>query len=131
EHRVHRTLTAITGAEDAGADAPLARKAWGHADERAPSTHPVAGPPAPDADAALQSFDGISYAKGAAVLRQLAVHLGDAAFVAGVTAYLRQHARGNAALADFLAAMECASGQYLSGWATAWLATAWVDAVSA
>ena len=131
EYMAHRTLTAITDSDDAWVDSTVSRKAWGYAAERAPSAHPVAGSPAPDADSALQNFDGISYAKGAAVLRQLVAHLGDEAFVAGVSAYLTEHACGNAALADFLGAMEAASGQDLSGWARAWLTTAGVDAIAA
>ena len=67
------------------------RKLWGYAAERAPSTHPVAGSPAPDALSALGNFDGISYAKGASVIRQLIAHIGDDAFVAGVTEHLRSH----------------------------------------
>src|SRR5690606_12995832 len=112
-------------------DSTMSRKAWGYAAERAPSTHPVAGSPAPDADAALQNFDGISYAKGAAVLRQLVAHLGDAAFVAGITDYLTAHAYGNAALADFLGAMEAASGTDLTEWSRAWLTTAGLDRITA
>ncbi|MDQ3527307.1 MAG: ERAP1-like C-terminal domain-containing protein, partial [Actinomycetota bacterium] len=107
------------------------RKIWGYAAERAPSTHPVAGAPAPDADTALQNFDGISYAKGAAVLRQLIAHIGDEPFVAGIAAYLSEHAYGNAGLADFLAAMERASGADLGAWAKAWLSTAGLDTVEA
>ena len=80
-----------------------------------PSTHPVAGSPAPDAASALQNFDGISYAKGAATLRQLIAYIGDDAFLAGVRDHLTAHAYGNADLADFLAAMERASGKDLHG----------------
>ena len=83
----------------------------------APSTHPVAGGEALDTRAALQDFDGISYAKGAATLWQrLIAHIGDEAFIAGVGAYLREHAFGNGTLADFLGFMERASGKDLSGW---------------
>ncbi|USQ76964.1 aminopeptidase N [Ornithinimicrobium cryptoxanthini] len=131
EYMAHRTLTAISGSDDAWVDSTMSRKAWGYAAERAPSTHPVAGSPAPDADAALQNFDGISYAKGAAVLRQLICHLGDEAFVAGITAYLTEHAYGNAALADFLGAMEAASGTDLTEWSKVWLTTAGVDTLAA
>ncbi|HLS40070.1 MAG TPA: aminopeptidase N [Ornithinicoccus sp.] len=131
EYMAHRTLVAATPWTGAWVDSTMARKIWGYAAERTPSTHPVAGAPAPDADTALQNFDGISYAKGAAVLRQLIAHLGDEAFVTGVRDYLTRHAYGNAALADFLAAMERASGTELSGWSTAWLATAGLDTVAA
>ena len=124
EYMSHRTLVAATPFTDAWVDFGAARKAWGYAAERAPSTHPVAGSPAPDAEAALQNFDGISYAKGASVLRQLIAYLGDEVFVTGVRDYLSRHAYGNAELADFLAAMERASGTDLGAWADAWIRTA-------
>ncbi|MCK0110905.1 aminopeptidase N [Ornithinimicrobium sp. F0845] len=130
EYMAHRTLAVTTGSDDAWVDSTVS-KGWGYAAERAPSTHPVAGSPAPDADSALQNFDGISYAKGAAVLRQLIAHLGDDAFVTGIADYLQRHAYGNATLADFLGAMESASGRDLTQWAAAWLTTAGVDAIAA
>jgi len=130
EYMSYRTLSEATEFTDAWVDASMARKPWGYAAERTPSTHPVAGAPAPDAQSALQNFDGISYAKGAATLRQLIAHIGDAAFISGVSDYLRSHAYGNATLADFLAAMERASGKDLQGWTDAWLRTAGLDAIS-
>src|SRR5699024_2888459 len=98
--------------------------------ERKPSTHPVAGSPAPDAKSALANFDGISYAKGAAVIRQLIEFIGDEDFLAGIHEYLTAHSYGNGTLADFLAAMERASGQELATWSRAWLETAGVDALA-
>jgi aminopeptidase N len=130
EYMAHRTLYEATEFTDAWVDFSMARKPWGYAAERMPSTHPVAGSPAPDAQSALQNFDGISYAKGAATVRQLIAHIGDAAFVAGIRNYLLSHAYGNAALMDFLGAMEHASGKDLQGWADAWLRTAGLDAIS-
>ena len=130
EYMSHRTLCEATEFTDAWVDSSMARKPWGYAAERTPSTHPVAGSPAPDAETALQNFDGISYAKGAATLRQLIAHIGDAVFIAGVGDYLRSNAYGNASLADFLGAMERASGKNLRGWADAWLRTAGLDSIS-
>jgi len=130
EYMSYRTLTAVTEFTQAWVESSMARKIWGYAAERMPSTHPVAGSPAPDAEAALQNFDGISYAKGAATLRQLITYIGDDAFVSGVGEYLGSHSYGNAALADFLASMERASGKDLGGWADAWLRTAGADAIS-
>ena len=121
-HRLHRRLGRVR---------PLARKAWGMPPSAPLSTHPVAASPAPNAQAALQNFDGISYAKGAAVLRQLIAHIGDDAFLAGTVAYLRAHAYGNGALADYLAALEAAHGRSLAQWSAAWLRTAGVDAIGA
>jgi len=130
EYMSDRTLYEATEFTDAWVDASMARKPWGYAAERMPSTHPVAGSPAPDAQSALQNFDGISYAKGSATLRQLIAHIGDAAFIAGIGDYLRAHAYDNATLADFLAAMESASGKDLQDWADAWLRTTGLDAIS-
>ncbi|HEX7535870.1 MAG TPA: aminopeptidase N [Dermatophilaceae bacterium] len=130
EYMSHRTLFEATEFTDAWVDSSMARKPWGYAAERMPSTHPVAGSPAPDAQSALQNFDGISYAKGAATIGQLIAHIGDAAFITGVSDYLRSHAYGNADLSDFLGAMERASGKDLQGWAQAWLRTSGLDAIS-
>ena len=130
EYMSHRTLEAATEFTGAWVDSSMARKPWGYAAERMPSTHPVAGSPAPDAQSALQNFDGISYAKGAATLRQLIAYIGDDDFISGVVEYLRSHAYGNAALADFLGSMERASGKDLQQWADAWLRTTGLDAIS-
>ena len=100
----------------------LARKAWGYAADQRPSTHPVA-PVVRDATEALLNFDGISYAKGASVLRQLVAWLGDEAFFAGLREHFAKNAYGNATLADLLAALSTASGRDLSEWSRVWLQT--------
>ncbi|MEP7018042.1 MAG: aminopeptidase N, partial [Actinomycetota bacterium] len=130
EYMSDRTLYEATEFTDAWVDASMARKPWGYSAERTPSTHPVAGSPAADAQSALQNFDGISYAKGASTLRQLIAHIGDDAFIEGVGDYLRAHAYGNAELTDFIGAMERASGTDLQAWAHSWLRTAGLDAIS-
>ena len=127
EYMAYRTVCEVTEFSDAWVEFGVIRKLWGYAAERAPSTHPVAGSPAPDALSALGNFDGISYAKGASVIRQLIAHIGDEAFVAGVVEHLRTHEFGNGDLAQFLAAMESASGRSLAGWSSAWLETAGAD----
>ena len=130
EYMAYRTLIDATEFTDAWVEFSMESKLWGYAAERAPSTHPVAGSPAPDAMSALQNFDGISYAKGASVLRQLIAHIGDDTFVAGVTAYLKGHEFGNGELREFLAAMSAAAGRDLSAWSRAWLETAGADVIS-
>ncbi len=127
EYMAYRACAEALGAPETWVDFGIVRKMWGYAAERSPSTHPVAGSPAPDALSALQNFDGISYAKGAAVLRQLIAHIGDEAFVAGVGDHLRAHAFGNGDLAEFLDAMSRAAGRPLEDWAQAWLRTAGAD----
>jgi aminopeptidase N len=108
----------------------IQRKSWGYAADRRPSTHPVAGNGAPDAASALSDFDGISYAKGASVLRQLAVRLGDKTFLAGLRRYIGDHARGNAEFADLIAAWTAAGATDLEEWARAWLRTTGLDELS-
>ncbi|MCO1597381.1 aminopeptidase N [Micromonospora sp. RHAY321] len=99
----------------------MRRKAWGYAADQRPSTHPVAPEEVADTDEGLLNFDGISYAKGAGVLRQLVAWLGDEAFLAGLNAHFAAHRFGNATLADLLASLTAASGRDLSGWADVWL----------
>ncbi|WP_353952790.1 aminopeptidase N [Knoellia sp. S7-12] len=130
EFMAYTATSRATEFTDSWVEFGIARKQWGYAAERAPSTHPVAGSPAPDAQSALANFDGISYAKGASVLRQLVTLMGEAAFNDGVTAYLRSHEHGNGELSEFLAAMEEAHGAPLDEWSRAWLETAGVDVIA-
>ncbi len=108
----------------------ILRKDWGSVADQAPSTHPVAGNGAVDALAALQDFDGISYAKGAAVLKQLAAHVGDATFFAGLRDYFKVHSYGNASFADLIAAWTRAGAVDLDAWADAWLRTSGMDTLT-
>ena len=107
-------------------DFSATRKAWGYRADQLPSTHPVQGDVA-DNRSALLNFDGISYAKGASVLRQLMATIGEDAFFTGVRGYLDRHAWGNTAFADLLVELETASGRDLRDWAAAWLQTAGVS----
>lgn len=107
------------------------RKAWGMRADQRPSTHPVAPSDVDDTALALLNFDGISYAKGAAVLRQLVAWVGDEAFLAGLNEHFAAHAYGNATLADLLAAVQKASGRDLTAWADLWLRRAQVNTLRA
>ena len=117
------TVEEATEYDGAWADFALARKAWGYRADSLPTTHPIAGA-VPDNRAALMNFDGISYAKGAAALRQLWAWIGEDAFFAGVRRYLDRHAWGNTSLADLLTALEEESGRDLTAWSRSWLQTA-------
>jgi aminopeptidase N len=99
----------------------VGRKAWGYAADQRPSTHPVAPPELEDSADALLNFDGISYAKGAAALRQLVAWVGDEAFLTGLRDYIRTNSYGNATLDDLLSCLQSASGRDLRGWADVWL----------
>src|SRR5262249_12544896 len=95
--------------------------------DQRPSTHPVAPADVTDTHQALLNFDGISYAKGASVLRQLVVWMGDDAFLKGLNEHFAGHAYGNATLADLRSALTRAGGRDLSGWADLWLRRAEVN----
>ncbi len=98
------------------------RKAWGMEADQLPSTHPIAPKPVRISQV-RDNFDGITYAKGAAALRQLMAYVGEEAYVNGVRSYLADHALGNATLEDFLGALEKSSGRDLHDWFTRWLRT--------
>ncbi|ASO19135.1 aminopeptidase N [Actinoalloteichus hoggarensis] len=97
-------------------------KSWAYRQDQLPSTHPVAAD-IPDTHAVEVNFDGITYAKGASVLKQLVAYVGLDNFLAGLRVYFARHAWGNATLADLLAALEEASGRDLSWWSAQWLET--------
>ena len=58
-----------------------------------------------------EMFDGITYEKGAAVLRMLEAYVGPEVFRSGVNRYLQEHANGNATSADFWKALSQVSGK--------------------
>jgi aminopeptidase N len=101
-------------------------KAWAYRQDQLPSTHPIAAD-IPDIHAVEVNFDGITYAKGASVLKQLVAYVGRENFLAGVRKYFAAHAWANATLADLLSALEETSGRDLASWSREWLQTAGVN----
>ncbi|MCL6421968.1 aminopeptidase N [Brachybacterium sp. JHP9] len=101
-------------------------KAWAYRQDQLPSTHPIVADMV-DFDAVETNFDGITYAKGASVLRQLVAYVGKDAFFEGLRAYFRKHAWGNTELKDLLVELEATSGRDLSSWSALWLETAGVN----
>lgn len=97
-------------------------KSWAYRQDQLPSTHPIAAD-IPDLAAVEVNFDGITYAKGASVLKQLVAYVGLEHFLAGLRDYFRTHAFGNATFDDLVAALEKASGRDLSDWGQQWLKT--------
>src|SRR5690606_17600042 len=94
--------------------------------DQLPSTHPIAAD-IPDLQAVEVNFDGITYAKGASVLKQLVAYVGLDNFLAGVRDYFAEHAWGNTTLSDLLSALERTSGRDLVSWSKEWLETSWVN----
>ena len=105
-------------------------KSWAYVQDQLPSTHPIAADMV-DLAAVEVNFDGITYAKGASVLKQLAAYVGYEQFLSGLRAYFAAHAFGNATLEDLLSALEETSGRDLHAWAASWLQTTGLNTLSA
>ncbi|WP_371479157.1 aminopeptidase N [Kitasatospora sp. NBC_00315] len=101
-------------------------KTWAYRQDQLPSTHPIMAE-INDLEDVMVNFDGITYAKGASVLKQLVAYVGQDAFFKGVQAYFKRHAWGNTRLADLLGALEETSGRDLGAWSKAWLETAGIN----
>ncbi|MFE7316867.1 aminopeptidase N [Streptomyces sp. NPDC057555] len=101
-------------------------KTWAYRQDQLPSTHPIMAE-IRDLDDVLVNFDGITYAKGASVLKQLVAYVGMDEFFTGVQAYFKAHAYGNTRLADLLGALEETSGRDLATWSQKWLQTAGIN----
>jgi aminopeptidase N len=102
------------------------RKSWGYRQDQLSSTHPVYCE-MPDLEAVEVNFDGITYAKGAGVIKHLVAYVGLDSFVTGLRAYFQRHAWGNATFDDLLSELEVASGRELRKFAAQWLETAQVN----
>ncbi|MER7410376.1 aminopeptidase N [Streptomyces cacaoi] len=101
-------------------------KTWAYRQDQLPSTHPIMAE-IRDLDDVLVNFDGITYAKGASVLKQLVAYVGMDEFFQGVRTYFKRHEWGNTRLEDLLRALEETSGRDLRSWSTAWLETAGIN----
>ena len=105
-------------------------KTWAYRQDQLPSTHPIAADIV-DIEAVEVNFDGITYAKGASVLKQLAAYVGTEDFLRAMRVYFRRHEYGNTTLADLLRALEEESGRDLSHWSEQWLETAGINTLRA
>ena len=119
---------AATRFTDAWVSFALRRKAWAYSQDQLPTTHPVVADIV-DLEAAKLNFDGITYAKGASVIKQLGAFVGDEAFFEGARAYFRARAFGTATLRDLLDALAAPAGRSLDDWSAAWLETTGVSTV--
>jgi aminopeptidase N len=136
EYLGNRVTADVTEFSDAWTHHAYARRQWGLVADQRPSTHPVAGNGAVDATAALQDFDGISYAKGSSILKQVNARLGDEVFFAGVVDHVTRHRFGNAGMHDLFGSWEGAlrdagraDAATFADLTAAWLTTAGLDAI--
>jgi len=97
-------------------------KTWALQQDQLPTAHPIVAD-IPDVLSVHLNFDGITYAKGASVLKQLVAWVGLERFLDGMKAYFARHEFGNTELRDFLAVLEESSGRDLDAWSGEWLQT--------
>ncbi len=122
--------TEATRFKDAWTNFFFSRKSAALALDQKSTTHPIVAD-IPDTDAARQNFDGITYSKGASVLKQLAAVVGRQGLGTGLQEYCRTYQWGNTRLGQFLAALEKGSGRNLGAWAKEWLQTKGMNILTA
>lgn len=115
---------------DAWATFNSGEKSWGLKQDQLPTTHPIVAP-INDLNDTYVNFDGITYAKGASVLKQLVAYVGREHFFEGIHHYLNHHSYSNATLDDLLAELEETSGRDLKSWSAKWLEQAGVNTIAA
>ncbi|MBW3088066.1 aminopeptidase N [Bifidobacterium sp. 82T24] len=104
-------------------------KSWALRQDQLPTTHPIVAP-INDLNDTYVNFDGITYAKGASVLKQLVFYVGREKFFQGIHNYLTAHSYGNATLADLLGELEKTSGRDLTAWSRQWLESAGITTIA-
>ena len=104
-------------------------KSWAYRQDQLPTTHPIFAE-INDLQDVEVNFDGITYAKGASVLRQLVAWVGPEQFMSGVREYFSKHAWQNTELSDLMVELEKASGRDLDEWGRLWLETAGVNTLT-
>ncbi|WP_104166682.1 aminopeptidase N [Arthrobacter sp. SX1312] len=104
----------------------ILEKGWAYRQDQLPSTHPIVAT-INDLEDVQVNFDGITYAKGASVLKQLVAWVGQEEFMQGVRQYFAKHSWKNTELVDLLSELEAASGRDLKAWSALWLETAGVN----
>ena len=130
EYTSHLAVAEATEWTDAWTTFAFSEKAWAYTQDQLPSTHPIVAE-IRDLEDVQVNFDGITYAKGASVLKQLGATVGREAFEKGVSAYFKKHAFKNAVLNDLLVELEATSGRKLADWSAKWLETAGVNTLRA
>ena len=115
--------------KDAWATFSSGEKSWALNQDQLSTTHPIVAP-INDLNDTYVNFDGITYAKGASVLKQLVYYVGREKFFKGINNYLNKHAYSNATLADLLAELELTSGRDLKAWSAQWLEESGINTIA-
>ncbi len=103
-------------------------KQWAYTEDQLVTTHAIELPVANTAEA-FTNFDGITYGKGASVLKQLAYYVGEENFRKGVANYLKKFSYGNTELNDFMNEVALAGKLDLTGWTQEWLYLAGLNTI--
>jgi len=103
-------------------------KQWAYSTDKSVNTHAIELPVATTNDA-MTNFDGITYGKGASVLKQVPKFLGEENFRIGVSNYLKKFAYKNTSLDDFIGSLAAAADTDLSQWTQDWLYQAGVNTI--
>ena len=119
----------LTEWKDAWATFSSGEKSWALRQDQLSTTHPIVAP-INDLNDTYVNFDGITYAKGASVLKQLVYYVGREKFFKGINNYLNKHAYSNATLADLLAELELTSGRDLKAWSAQWLEESGINTIA-
>jgi aminopeptidase N len=103
-------------------------KQWAYWEDQLVTSHPILAE-IKNTSESFNNFDGITYGKGASVLKQLDFFVGSDVFRNGVRQYLKDFAYSNATLSDFLNAQNNASKLNLQGWSEDWLKTSSLNSI--
>jgi aminopeptidase N len=95
-------------------------KLWAYNTDEQVTNHPIELP-VNNTESGFANFDGITYGKGASVLKQLSYLIEPEVFRQGVSQYLKDKSYGNSVLDDFMSAMEKSSKRDLDEWTRQWL----------
>ncbi|MDO5747335.1 MAG: aminopeptidase N [Actinomycetaceae bacterium] len=106
----------------------LGREIWAYDADACSTTHPIVAQ-AETVEQAQQNFDGITYAKGAAVVKQFVAWLGHDIFVRRMRTYFARYAFATATSQDFFTVLS-AGDPTMEQWTQAWLKTAGITALT-
>ncbi|MFJ6453938.1 aminopeptidase N [Paenarthrobacter sp. NPDC091669] len=129
EYTSHLAAAEATSFTSAWTTFASTEESWAYRQDQLPTTHPIFAE-INDLQDVEVNFDGITYAKGASVLRQLVAWVGPDQFMAGVRAYFAKHSWKNTELGDLMVELEKASGRDLKSWRRQWLETAGVNTLT-
>jgi aminopeptidase N len=111
----------------------LQRKGWGYHEDQMITTHPIRGPVA-NTSVADSIFDGITYSKGAATMKQLLFLMKEENFSKALSEYFHHYEWNNATIENFLAYMQkhfAITEFTLTQWREMWLEKASLNIIEA